>query len=107
MQAGWRPPRIEDRLEPEQHQKLDGFRRRLAELFSDGHNRIEAAKKAASMVTRIVDERVLAALAPSLAMHLARDNWDEETVLDAIETATGRRDAGLAKWAQRKRGSAA
>ena len=107
LQMGWRPPRIEDRLEPEQHQKLDGFRRRLAELFSDGHNRIEAAKKAASMVTRVVDERVLAALAPSLAMHLARDNWDEETILDAIESATGRRDAGLAKWAQRKRGSAA
>jgi hypothetical protein len=105
--TGWRPSRIEDRLEPEQHQKLDGFRRRLAELFSDGHNRIEAAKKAASMVTRIVDERVLAALAPSLAMHLARDNWDEETILDAIESATGRRDVGLAKWAQRQRGSAA
>lgn len=102
LQMGWRPPSIEDSLEPEQRARLDELRRRLAGLFSEGHNRIEAAKKAACMVTRITDERVLAALAPSLAMHLARDNWDEETILDAIESASGRRRIGLAKWAQRR-----
>ena len=87
--------------------KLYGFRRRLAEIFGDGHDRIEAANRAARMVNRIADERVLAALAPALAIRLARDDWDESTILDAIECATGRRDAGLAKWAQRLRRSAA
>jgi hypothetical protein len=107
LRMGWRRPRIEDRLEPEQHHKLSGFRRRLAEIFADGHDRIEAAKRASRMVSRIVDERVLAALAPSLAQRLALDGWDKSTILDAIECATGRRDAGLAKWAQRPRSSAA
>jgi hypothetical protein len=105
--AGWRPSRIEDRLEPEQHLKLSGFRRRLAEIFADGHDRIEAAKQAARLVNRITDERVLAALAPALARRLAFDDWDEAIILDAIECATGRRDADLAKWAQRQRRSAA
>jgi hypothetical protein len=105
LRMGWRPPRIEDRLEPGQHHKLYGFRRRLAEIFADGHDRIEAAKGAARMATRIGDERVLTALAPSLAFHLARDDWNESTILDAIECATGRRDVGLARWAQRLRGS--
>jgi hypothetical protein len=107
LQTGWRPPRIEDRLEPEQHLKLYGFRRRLAEIFGDGHDRIEAANRAARMVNRVADERVLAALAPALAIRLARDDWDESTILDAIECATGRTDAGLARWAQRLRRSAA
>jgi hypothetical protein len=107
LQVGWRPPHIEDSLEPEQHQKLYGLRRRLAEIFADGHDRIEAAKRAARMASRVADERVLAALAPSLARRLALDDWDESTILDAIECATGRRDAGLAKWAQRLRRSAA
>jgi hypothetical protein len=104
--AGWRPPRIEDRLEPEQHLRLYDFRRRLAEMFADGHDQIRAAKRAARMVSRIGDERVLAALAPSLARRLAFDDWDESTIVDAIECATGRRDAGLAKWALRLRRSA-
>ncbi len=107
LQMGWRPPRIEDHFEPEQHLKLHGLRCRLAAIFADGHDRLEAAKKAARMVTRIADERVLAALAPSLAMHLVRDKWDEETILDAIESTTGRRNAGLARWAQRNQRSAA
>jgi hypothetical protein len=107
LQVGWRPPRIEDRLEPEQRHKLYRFRLRLAEMFADGHDRVEAAKRAARMVSRIADERVLAALAPSLARRLALDDWDESTILDAIECATGRRDASLAKWAQRLRRSAA
>jgi hypothetical protein len=106
LQLGWRPPRIEDSLEPEQHQKLYALRCRLAAMFADGHDRIKAAKQAARMVSRIEDERVLGALAPALAIRLARDDWDEPTILDAIECATGRRDAGLAKWAQRLRRSA-
>jgi hypothetical protein len=104
--AGWRAPRIKDSLQPEQHLKLHGFRVRLAEMFFDGHDRIQAAKQAARMVSRIADDRVLAALAPSLARRLAFDDWDEATILDAIECATGRRDTGLANWAQRLRRSA-
>ena len=45
---------------------------------------------------------VLAALAPPLALHLARDGWDEPTILDAIELFKGHRDVGLARWAQKK-----
>jgi hypothetical protein len=33
---------------------------------------------------------------------LARDGWDQPVVLNAIEYLTGRRDVGLARWAQRR-----
>jgi hypothetical protein len=44
----------------------------------------------------------MAALAPPLALHLARDGWGEPTILDAIELVKGHRDVGLARWAQKK-----
>ena len=45
---------------------------------------------------------MLAALAAPLALHLARDDWAEPTILDAIELFKGHRDAGLLRWAQKK-----
>ena len=38
----------------------------------------------------------------ALALHLARDDWGEPTILDAIELLKGQRDVGLARWAQKK-----
>ena len=77
-------------------------KRKLGDIFRDGHHREVAAEDAAHLAGRIKDEQVLAALAPSLALRLARDGWDEPTILDAIELLKDHRDVGLARWAQRK-----
>jgi hypothetical protein len=96
--AGWRRT---DGLGPDQHSALAHARRRLRLIFDGDHDRVACAKRAQRLIERVVDSGVRAALAPSFAHRLARDGWSEATILDALECLTGRRDAGLARWAQR------
>jgi hypothetical protein len=100
--AGWLPPHPEDDLSDEQRITLGRAKRKLWDIFREGHHREDAAEDAARLTGRVKDEQVLAALAPSLALHLARDDWAEPTILDAIELFKGHRDAGLVRWAQKK-----
>jgi hypothetical protein len=97
--AGWRRA---DALRSDQRSVLARARRRLRLIFAEGHDRVASAKRANRLIDRIVDPSVRAALAPSFAHRLARDGWDEATVLDALECLTGRRDVGLARWARRR-----
>jgi hypothetical protein len=106
LQMGWRPPSIEDSLEPEQSDELYRARRRLHQIFCpDDFDRNESAKKAERLALRVRDPNVLAALAPTMAILLARDGWGEETILNAIEFLAGQRNVGLARWARRKAAS--
>ena len=100
--AGWLPSHPEDDLTDEQRVTLGRAKRKLWDIFRDGHHREAAADDAARLAGRINDEHVLTALAPSLAVHLARDGWGEPTILDAIELFKGHRDAALARWAKKK-----
>jgi hypothetical protein len=103
LQMGWRLPRIEDSLDPDQEDALYRARRRLHQIFNDGDcERVDAVRKAERSVARIGDPSVRAALAPTMAVLLARDGWDESAVLNAIEFLSGQRNVGLARWAQRR-----
>ena len=102
LKAGWLPPHPEDDLSDAQRATLGRAKRRLWDIFRDGHRRVDAAEDAARLAGRIKDEQVLAALAAPVALHLARDDWAEPTILDAIELFKGHRDAGLLRWAQKK-----
>jgi hypothetical protein len=98
--AGWSRERS---LDPDQDDALYRARRRLYRIFDDEDcDRDEAARKAERLAARIRDPSVRAALAPTMALLLARDGWDEPVVLNAIECLAGRRDVGLARWAQRR-----
>jgi hypothetical protein len=90
-------------LDPDQEDALYRTRRRLHQIFdSDDYERDDAAKKAERLAARVLDPAVRFALAPTMALLLARDGWDESVVLNAIEFLAGRRDVGLARWAQRR-----
>ena len=102
LAAGWLPPHPEDDLSDEQRIALGRAKRKLWDIFRDGHHRGDAAEDAARLAGRIRDPLVLAALAPPLALRLARDGWDEPTILNAIELFKGHRDVGLARWAKKK-----
>ena len=100
--SGWLPPHPEDGLIDEQRALLGRAKRKLMSIFRVGHHRELAVDDAARLAGRIKDRGVLAALASSVALYLARDGWDEPTILDAIELFKGRRDASLAQWARKK-----
>jgi hypothetical protein len=103
LQMGWRAPRVEDSLDLDQADALYRARRRLHQIFDDDDcERVDAAKRAERVVARIGDPSVRAALAPTIAVLLARDGWDEPVLLNAIEFLAGRRNVGLARWAQRR-----
>ena len=103
LQMGWRPPRIEDSLDPDQSDALCRARHRLHQIFdSDDYERDDAAKKAERLAARVRDPSVRAALAPTMALLLAREGWGEAVILNAIEFLAGQRNAGLARWAQRR-----
>jgi hypothetical protein len=90
-------------LDPDQDDALYRARRRLHRIFDDDDcDRDDAARKAERLAARIRDPSVRAALAPTMALLLARDGWGEPVVLNAIECLAGRRDVGLARWAQRR-----
>jgi hypothetical protein len=97
--AGWRRT---DCLDPDQRSALAHARRRLRLIFAEGHDRVASARRANRLIERIAEPGVRAALAPSFAHRLARDGWDEATILDGLECLTGRRDVGLARWARRR-----
>jgi hypothetical protein len=98
LQMGWSRT-----LDPDQDDALYRARRRLHQIFeSDDYERDDAAKKAERLAARIRDPGVRAALAPTMAILLARDGWDESVLLNAIEFLAGRRNVGLARWAQRR-----
>jgi hypothetical protein len=106
LRMGWRAPRVEDSLDPDQADALYRARRRLHQIFDDDDcQRGDAAKRAERVVARIGDPSVRAALAPTMAVLLARDGWDEPVLLNAIEFLAGRRNVGLARWAQRRSAS--
>jgi hypothetical protein len=93
-------------LDLDQEDALYRARRRLHRIFDDDdYDHDDAARKAERLAARIRDPSVRAALAPTMALLLARDGWDEPSVLSAIERLAGRRDIGLARWAQRKAAS--
>ena len=62
-------------------------------------------KKAERLAARIRDPGVRAALAPTMAILLAREGWGEAVILNAIEFLAGQRNVGLARWAQRRAAS--
>jgi hypothetical protein len=97
--VGWRRAHA---LSSDQRSALARARRRLRLIFAEGHDRVASAKRANRLIDRIVDPSVRSVLAPSFAHRLARDGWDEATILDALECLTGRRDVGLARWARRR-----
>jgi hypothetical protein len=106
LQMGWRPPRIEDSLDPDQEDALYRARRRLHQIFdSDDYERDDAAQKAERLAARIRDPGVRAALASTMAILLAREGWGEAVILNAIEFLAGQRNVGLARWAQRRAAS--
>jgi hypothetical protein len=93
-------------LDLDQEDALYRARRRLHRIFDDDYyDHDDAVRRAERLAARIRDPSVRAALAPTVALLLARDGWDEPTVLSAIERLAGRRDIGLARWAQRKAAS--
>jgi hypothetical protein len=101
--AGWSPTGL---LDPDQDDALCRARRRLYQIFdNDDYDRDDAAKKAERLAARIRDPGVRAALAPTMALLLAREGWEESVVLNAIEYLAGRRDVGLARWVQRRAAS--
>jgi hypothetical protein len=90
-------------LDPDQEDALYRARRRVHQIFDDDDcDRDDALRKAERFAARIRDPSVRAALAPTMALVLARDGWGESVVLNAIEFLTGRRNVGLARWAQRR-----
>jgi hypothetical protein len=98
--AGWSRA---DSLDPDQDDALYRARRRLHQIFDDDDcDRDDAVRKAGRLAARIRDPSVRAALAPTMALVLARDGWGEPVVLNAIEFLTGQRNVGLARWAQRR-----
>jgi hypothetical protein len=98
--AGWSRA---SSLDPDQDDGLCRARRRLHQIFDDDEcDRDDAVRKAERLAVRIRDPSVRAALAPTMALVLARDGWDEPAVLNAIEFLTGQRNVGLARWAQRR-----
>jgi hypothetical protein len=106
LRTGWRPPRIEDGLDPDQSDALYRARRRLHQIFdSDDYERDDAAQKAERLAARIRDPGVRAALAPTMAILLGRAGWCEAVILNAIEFLAGQRNVGLARWAQRRAAS--
>jgi hypothetical protein len=91
------------KLDEEQDEAFCHVRRRLYQIFdADDAEPDEAFKKAERLISRIPDSAVRAAIAPVMARLLAREGWGEETILNSIEILTGRRNAGLARWAQRR-----
>ena len=103
LQMGWRPPRVEDSLDPDQSDALYRARRRLHQIFDrDDFDRDDAVQKAERLAARIHDPGVRAALAPTMAILLAREGWGEAVILNAIEFLAGQRNVGLARWAQRR-----
>lgn len=106
LQMGWRPLRIEDSLDLDQSDALYRARRRLHQIFDDDdYERDDAAQKAERLAARIRDPGVRAALAPTMAILLAREGWGEAVILNAIEFLAGQRNVGLARWAQRRAAS--
>lgn len=90
-------------LDPDQDDALYRARRRLHQIFEgDDYERNDAARKAERLAARVRDPAVRGALAPTMALLLARDGWDESVLLNAIEFLAGRRNLGLARWAQRR-----
>lgn len=90
-------------LDPDQDDALCRARRRLHQIFEgDDYERNDAARKAERLAARVRDPAVRAELAPTMALLLARDGWDESVLLNAIEFLAGRRNVGLARWAQRR-----
>jgi hypothetical protein len=100
LHAGWSHASL---LDPDQDDALTRAQRRLHHIFDDDdYERSDAARKAERLGACIRDPSVRAALAPTMALLLARDGWDEPVVLNAIEFLAGRRDVGLARGAQRR-----
>jgi hypothetical protein len=100
LQKGWS---LVCDLDPDQDDALYRARRRLHQIFDeDDYDRDDAARKAERLAARIRDPGVRAALAPSMALLLARDGWDEPVIRNAIEYLAGHRNVGLARWAQRR-----
>jgi hypothetical protein len=100
LQMGWSPT---GSLDPDQDVAFARARRRLHQIFDDDDcDRDDAVKKAERLAVRIRDPAVRAALAPTMALVLTRNGWSEPVVLNAIEFLTGRRNIGLARWAQRR-----
>jgi hypothetical protein len=103
LQMGWSRT---GSLDEDQDDALCRARRRLYQIFdNDDYDRDDTARKAERLAARIRDPSVRAALAPTMALLLAREGWEESVVLNAIEYLTGRRDVGLARWVQRRAGS--
>ena len=103
LQMGWRPPRIEDSLDPDQDDELFRARRRLHQIFDrDEFDRDDAVHKAERLAARVRDPSVRAALAPTMALLLAREGWSEAVILNAIEFLTGQRNVALVQWARRR-----
>jgi hypothetical protein len=90
-------------LDPDQDDAFARASRRLHQIFDDDDcDRDDAVRKAERSAARIRDPSVRAALAPTMALLLAREGWGETVVLNAIEFLTGQRNVGLARWAQRR-----
>jgi hypothetical protein len=103
LQMGWHPPRVEDSLAPDQDDDLFRARRRLHQIFDrDDFDRDDAVQKAERLAARVRDPGVRAALAPTMALPLAREGWGEAVILNAIEFLAGQRNVRLARWAQRR-----
>jgi hypothetical protein len=97
-------PRPEDDLDDDQRAALDRAKRRLWDIFDVEHDdRDFGVEQAVRMASRVKDEQVRAALAPSVAYWLALDGVGEAALLAVIELLSGRRDVGLARWALNKR----
>jgi hypothetical protein len=103
LQMGWSRT---SSLDPDQDDALMRMQRRLHQIFDDDeHDRDEAAKRAERLAARVSDPAVRTALAPTMALLLARDGWDQPVLLNAIEFLAGQRNVGLARWAQRRAAS--
>jgi hypothetical protein len=103
LRMGWSPI---GSLDPDQDDAFARASRRLHQIFDDDDcDRDDAVRKAERSVARIQDPAVRAALAPAMALLLAREGWEELVVLNAIEFLTGQRNVGLARWAQRRAAS--
>jgi hypothetical protein len=98
------PARPEDDLDDDQRAALDRAKHRLWDIFDDERDdRDSVVEQAIRMASRVKDDQVRAALAPSVAYWLALDGLGEAALLAVIELLSGRRDAGLARWALSKR----
>ena len=102
--SGWLPPHPEDGLDDDQLAVLDRAKYRLRGIFdAEDDDRDSVAEQIIRTASRVRDERVRAALAPSAAYWLALDGKGEAALLAVIELLSGRRDVRLARWALSKR----